>query len=176
MNTGCLHHWDEKIQEGLLTRNLDAIDQAAGLAPEGVIHALRRVRPEFVTGAESCRAAVLHPEEDLGLSQDLRQAIAHRVAMGAQNRALLAGYRVPDAPALRALALGETPEDPALAALARHADMIAQDPARSSAQDLSALQEVGYTVPQIIAVSELLAYVCFQIRVAHGLALMEAAQ
>lgn len=159
-----------------MTRHSDAIDRAAGLAPGGELHALRRLRPEFVDGAEACRAAVLTPEEGLDLSEDLRQAVACRVARGAQNPALLAGYRVPEATDLAALARGETPADPSLAALARHADMIASRPAEARAEDLAALQAVGFTVPQIIALSELLAYVCFQIRVAHGLALMEAAQ
>ncbi|MGO4853275.1 hypothetical protein [Phaeovulum sp. W22_SRMD_FR3] len=158
-----------------MTRKSDAIDRAAGLAPEGAIHALRRFRPEFVDGAEACRAAVLSPEEALGLSEDLRQAVAYRAARGAENPALLGVYRVPEGADLATLARGETPADPALAALARHADMIAARPAEASGQDLAMLQAAGFTVPQIIALSELLAYVCFQIRVAHGLALMEAA-
>ena len=38
---------------------------------------------------------------------------------------------------------------------------------------LDALLEAGLTVPQVIALSELLAFACFQIRVAHGLSLLE---
>ncbi|MBT9384364.1 esterase [Pseudooceanicola sp. CBS1P-1] len=156
-----------------MTGSPDAIDSAIGLSPTDSLHALRALRPEFVSGSEDCRAAVLTPAADLGLSPALRMAVARRVAATAEMPRLLAGYPAPADPALAALAEGETPEDPALAALARHADMIARTPRAASAAHLAALQEAGYTVPQIIALSELLAYVCYQIRVVAGLSLLK---
>lgn len=137
-----------------------------------VLKALEARRPEFVEGIETCRAAVLFPEEDLGLSSDLRAAIGRRVALTAENADLLATYPEPEAPDLKALAQGALPADPALAALAHHADMIAREPVKSGPQHLQALQDAGYSVPQIIALSELLAYACYQIRVVAGLALL----
>ena len=158
-----------------MTTSSDAIDQALNLRAGSPLAALRARRPEFVSGAEACRAAVLHPAADLGLSSDLRTALVRRITALAENPALLAVFPEPSDPALAALARGETPEDPALAALARHADMIAVDPARSGPDDLSALQDAGFDVPQIIALSELFAYACYVIRVVHGLSLLEEA-
>lgn len=155
------------------TRIADAMDRAAGLDPEGEIFALRGRRPDFVTGAEACRASVLAPEDDLGLAPPLRATIARRVALTADNAALVAGYPLPDDPALTALATGEMPADPLQRALAAHADMIATAPGQSGPEHLQALQDAGLSVPQVVALSELLAYVCFQIRVAHGLSLLE---
>lgn len=152
----------------------DAMDLAAGLAPDGPIAALRAERPEFLFGAQECRRAVIDPQDDLGLSTDLRTAIARRVALTSDNPCLIEGYPLSRDAGLVALATGDLPDDPRLAALAAHTDMIARDPGRSRAEDLVALQDVGFSVPQIIALSELLAYACFEIRVAHGLSLLEA--
>jgi uncharacterized protein YciW len=49
-------------------------------------------------------------------------------------------------------------------------------PGWASEVDLHRLLEVGLTVPQIIALSELLAFVCFQIRVVHGLSLLSRSE
>jgi uncharacterized peroxidase-related enzyme len=137
-----------------------------------VLDALNARRPAFVEGIETCRDAVLFPEEDLGLSSDLRAALGRRVVATAENVLLLKTYPAPGTADLKALASGEMPTDPALAALARHADMIAREPATSGPQHLQSLQDTGYSVPQIIALSELLAYACYQIRVVHGLNLL----
>jgi len=150
----------------------DVIDRAAGLAPGAPVFDVRALRPEFVGGAETCRATVLEPADDLGLDRALRAATARRVARTANNEALLAEHPVPEDPTLLALAESGELADERLAAIAAHADMIASDPGRASEADLHRLQEVGLTVPQIIALSELLAFVCFQIRVVHGLALL----
>jgi uncharacterized protein YciW len=153
----------------------DAINTALGVTAGDPLSQLRARRPEFVSGAETARAAVLHPEDDLGLSPDLRHAVAHRAAAFADNAALLAGYPAPDAADLHDLAKGGTPKDPALAALARHTDMIAAKPARASEADLQALLAAGFTVPQITALSELLAQVCYETRIVHGLSLLKEA-
>jgi uncharacterized protein YciW len=150
----------------------DVIDRAAGLAPGAPVFDLRALRPEFLHGAETCRATVLEPADDLGLNRALRAAIAHRVARTASDEALLGEYPLPDDPALRALAeSGELP-DRRLAAIAAHADMIASEPGRAAEADLHRLLDAGLTVPQIVALSELLAFVCFQMRVVHGLSLL----
>ena len=156
-----------------LPRSCDAIDLAARLDPEGQTFALRGRRPEYVAGAEACRAAVLAPQDDLGLAAPLRAAVARRVALTAGNEALLAGYAIPESPAYRALATGDMPANPLQRALAIHADLIAVAPGESGPEHLQALQEAGLSVPQVIALSELLAYVCFEIRVAHGLSLLQ---
>lgn len=151
----------------------DAIDRAAGLERGSPVYGVRDVRPEFLAGAEACRKGVLAPVDDLGLSPDLRMAIGRRVARTSGNQKLVAGYPIPETPELAALADGGDPADPYLAAIAAHADMIAREPGRAAAGDLQRLLDAGLTVPQVIALSELLAYVCFQIRIVHGLTLLK---
>ncbi|WP_319518290.1 hypothetical protein [uncultured Martelella sp.] len=152
----------------------DTLDRAGALAEDGAVFALRAQRPEFLNGAEDCRKAVLAPDNDLGLSHDLRLAIGRRVALTGGNDRLLAEYPMPESDDHRTLASGDMPEDARLAAIAVHTDMIATDPGASSRESLDRLLDAGLSVPQVIALSELLAFVCFQIRVAHGLALLEA--
>ncbi len=151
----------------------DAIDTALGVHCDDALRRLRAHRPAFVEGAEACRASVLSPDDDLGLSSAVRRAVAHRAAAFAANPALLAGYPAPDDPALRDLAHGALPQDPALAALARHTDMIVATPGRASEAHLRDLLAAGYSVPQIIALSELLAQVCYETRIVHGLSLLK---
>lgn len=151
----------------------DAMDRTAGLDPTGEVYALRRARPEYVQGAEDSRAAVLTPADDLGLPADLRAAIARRVALTSGNDLLIADYPLPTDDSLTDLASGATPAAPLLAAIARHSDIIARSPGQSTPEDLQALQQAGLSVPQVIALSELLAYVCFQIRITAGLRLLE---
>lgn len=151
----------------------DAIDRAAGLEPDTPAYNVRELRPEFLAGAEACRMGVLEPADDLGLSPALRMAIARRVARTSDNERIIAAYPQPELPMLAELADGGNPSDPYLAAIAAHADMIGSNPGRASAEDLQQLLDAGLTVPQVIALSELLAYVCFQIRIVHGLTLLK---
>jgi len=150
----------------------DAIDLAAGLAPCDPAFALRDTRPQFVTGAAQCETSVLTPQDDLGLSPNLRAAVARRVALQSGNKALIAQYPMPSDAALQALASGQEPSDPKQVAIAQHADMIALAPRTANDGHLQRLKEAGLTIPQIIALSELLAFVCFKMQIAHGFSLL----
>lgn len=159
---------------------IDALDQAAGLAADDEIFTARRFRPEFVTGAEQCRQSVLSPEDDLGLSPALRVALARRMVALNADQPLLDDYDAqlsrlsPDADLL-ALARGESELAEPLAALARHADFITLTPAGATLSDITRLQQAGLSSAQIVAISELIAFVNFQTRVAAGLRLMRLA-
>jgi uncharacterized protein YciW len=154
----------------------DTIDRAVGLEPGTPVYGVRDLRPEFLAGAEACRTGVLAPADDLGLAPGLRMAIGRRVARTSGNDRIVAEYPLPETQELAALADGGDPSDPYLAAIAAHADMIGSDPGRASAGDLQRLLDAGLTVPQVIALSELLAYVCFQIRIVHGLTLLKESE
>ncbi|QUG74283.1 hypothetical protein GKQ23_04375 [Erwinia sp. E602] len=157
----------------------DAIDRAAGLTPEDALYHTRRLRPVFVDGAEQCRQSVLLPQDGLGLSAALRLALARRIAALNDDAALVADFdaqlaqQQPDA-ALLALAAGETPADALLATLARHVDRVTLTPAHAQASDIRLLEQAGLSNPQIVALSELVAFVNFQTRIAAGLRLMRS--
>ena len=158
----------------------DAIDQAAGLTPEDALYQTRRLRPEFVEGAEACRQSVLAPEEDQGLPADLRLALAQRMAVLNYDAPLQRDYQAQLAAlnpseALLALASGCAVAEEPLSTIARHADMVTQQPTQATEQHIRLLEQAGLTNPQIVALSELIAFVNFQTRVAAGLRLLRSA-
>ncbi|WP_343550897.1 hypothetical protein [Pantoea sp.] len=158
----------------------DAIDRAAGLTTDDALYATRRLRPEFVDGAEQCRQSVLTPNDDQGLAEDLRLALAQRMAMLNSDAALQADYQAQleqqrPSDALLALAAGATDLAEPLATIARHADLVTQQPMNATEQHIRLLEQAGLSNPQIVALSELIAFVNFQTRVAAGLRLLRSA-
>lgn len=158
----------------------DAIDRAAGLTADDALYATRRLRPEFVDGAEQCRQSVLTPNDEQGLAADLRLALAQRMAMLNNDAALQVDYQAQleqqqPSDALLALAAGATDLAEPLATIARHADLVTQQPMNATEQHIRLLEQAGLSNPQIVALSELIAFVNFQTRVAAGLRLLRSA-
>lgn len=151
----------------------DAIDRAAGLSPEDARYAQRRLRPEFVQGAEVCRASVLTPATDHALDPALRVALARRMALMNGDGTLADQYAVGDDHA--DVASGSIDLAEPLATIVRHVDMVTRAPSMATANDIAKLEAAGLTHPQIVALSELIAFVNFQSRVIAGLRLMGAA-
>jgi uncharacterized protein YciW len=156
---------------------IDAMDKAAGLSPDDAVFNARRFRPEFVQGAELCRLSVLTPPDDLGLTAALRIALAGRIAALNADDALAVEYgaQLADLDPMEqfsALAQGATNLDEPLATIARHVDLITLTPGKAEAGDIARLAQAGLDNPQIVALSELIAFVNFQTRVATGLNLM----
>jgi uncharacterized protein YciW len=78
-------------------------------------------------------------------------------------------------PQLLALARGETDLNEPLKTIARHVDLITLTPKKAEASHIAQLAQAGLNNPQIVALSELIAFVNFQTRVATGLRLMRSA-
>jgi uncharacterized protein YciW len=159
---------------------IDAMDKAAGLSPDDAVFGARRFRPEFVEGAELCRLSVLAPKTDQGLPPVLRLALARRMAALNKDQVLVEGYdaelaSLEPTPAELALAHGDTDLEEPLATIARHADLVTMMPSKAARSDIERLEAAGLTNPQIVALSELIAFVNFQTRVAAGLRLLRSA-
>lgn len=159
---------------------IDAMDKAAGLSTDDAVFSARRFRPEFVNGAELCRLSVLQPASDQGFAPSLRLALAHRMAALNADQTLIAEYwtqlaDLDPADEILALARGATDLDEPLGTIARHVDLVTLTPVKAEASDVAKLAEAGLNNPQIVALSELIAFVNFQTRVATGLRLMRSA-
>lgn len=157
----------------------DAIDRAVGLLPEDALALTRRQRPEFVIGAEQCLQSVLSPQDDQGLTIDLRLALALRIATLNNDSALQQDYQTQLAQyqpseQLQALARGEYNLAEPLATLARHSDLVTQSPTQATESNIRLLEQAGFNNPQIVALSELIAFVNFQTRVIAGLRLLRS--
>ncbi|MCA0014960.1 hypothetical protein LB561_19495 [Mesorhizobium sp. B292B1B] len=159
---------------------IDAMDKAAGLSPDDALFVARRFQPEFVRGAEECRLSVLQPENDQGLAPNLRVALARRMAALNADPVLVAEYdaqlaQLGPTEQLLSLARGETDLNEPLAIIARHVDLITLTPKKAEASHIALLAQAGLNNPQIVALSELIAFINFQTRVATGLRLMRRA-
>jgi uncharacterized protein YciW len=159
---------------------MDAMDQAAGLAPDDAIYKARRTRPEFVEGAELCRLSVLTPRHGLGFAVEMRIAVAQRIAALNADTVLTEEYErqlaaLAAAQPLLDLARGASELPEPLKTIARHVDFITQTPTDAKKADITRLEAAGLSNPQIVALSELIAFVNFQTRVAAGLRLMRLA-
>ncbi len=156
---------------------MDQIDTAAGLRPGSAAHALRRERTDIVEAIEQCRASLLMPEDGLGISGAVRAALCARIARHNGQEALAAAYDrqlagAEDAGLVR-LAAGDPPESTLpLAAMVRHVDRVAVAPQSSTSDDIEALAAAGLSNPQIVALSELIAFAAFEGRVVAGLQLL----
>jgi alkylhydroperoxidase domain protein/CMD domain protein len=177
----------------LSTTALDVISQLAGIQPGSPLAELRAQRPEAMLHAQGSYAALFDADDIGDLSTLERLATALRVATlhlatsaAAHYRARLvdtgagpevaaaevveplvadaAGTRTLDAPAV----------SPRLRAILRHADVLAFAPAHARPGDLQALADVGLSIRAIVTLSQVIAFVSFQVRVLRALQLLGA--
>ncbi|OMG71175.1 CMD domain-containing protein [Burkholderia ubonensis] len=149
----------------------DTIDAVAGLRDGGRTAALRRARDKVRLHTQLSEAALFDPALP-GLSLAERLHAARYVARRSNADALAAIYRE------RLLNAGGTAHDIAraddeafdalpnrLGAILAHARRLTLAPAAAGAADLAALKASGLTTPAIVALSQLVAFVAYQLRV-----------
>jgi CMD domain protein len=159
----------------------DVIDRAAGLAPGSPGAQLRRKRPDVVREAQESYQAVFEPGYDSGVTRAERAAFGLRVALLNDAHELADHYRARltslDASgeiAASVAARAPTPSDARLAVLIAHVDLVTRAPGTASPDHLRALAAVGLSPRDIVSLSQLIALVNFQVRVAAGLRLLGA--
>ncbi len=159
----------------------DLIETLLGIAPDSTLGALRRRRPEALRHAEGAYRELVLPAEPGRVSHAERAAIAFRVAV-AEGDALLAGHfrgllQAQGADALIAAAEArDGGAAPKLAALLRYADLVGSRPGECTQADIDALSALGLDAQDIVAVTQLVSFVPYQVRLLAGLrALMHEA-
>lgn len=158
----------------------DTIDRLAGLATDSTVAALRRARPKVALHTQLSEAALFDPTLNaLTLHERLYAAWytaylanAHTVAEAYRQRLVEA-----DAP-LEELATVTAGTHDALsrrlAAILDHARLLTLAPVTAHATDLNTLQEAGLTTPAIVALSQLVAFVAYQLRVVAAARALQA--
>jgi alkylhydroperoxidase domain protein len=148
--------------------NLDVIASLAGIDGDSPLAELRAQRPESAKHAQGSYDALFDPVEPNGLTAEERLAVAVRVAALHGADAASGHYHA------RVAEMPEREASPRLAALLRHADLLATRPVAARVDDLQALADAGLSTPEIVTLSQVIAFVSFQVRVIAGLRLLGA--
>jgi uncharacterized protein YciW len=143
----------------------DLLNSILGVAEGSALATLRAQRPDILRHTQGSYDVLLTPEDPDGLSLAERALVAQRVAASSGHMALAAHYQgLVDARGAVAPARREV--------LLAHAALLATSPGRATPANLVSLQAVGLSERDIVALSQLVAFVAFQVRAAVGLALL----
>ena len=146
-------------------------------------HPLARVisgRGNIIELTETSHYAALKPEPSGGLSHSLRAALACRMARLNHEGELASHYEsMIVAGDARYVSIADPRFDGAesarLKAIIRHTDLVTRSPKDAAAGDIAALKTAGISEGDIVRLSELIAFVNYQVRLVAGLRLMMAA-
>ncbi len=159
----------------------DVVLELVGIEPGSPLAAAVAKRADIFELTQTTHDAAITPGDPGGLPYGMRAALACRIARLAENadierhfRAVLDRAGASEAER-RVAELDLSGEDRRTRALIRHADLIACDPKSATGSDIGLLGEAGVSDPDIVRLSELVAFVTYQIRVVVGLKLMRAA-
>ena len=145
------------MQAGLIESMVPSPRAAAAMAQ----------RAQLIAASEANGRAVLSPQDPGGLSQGARLAFAARIAALNGDEALAAHYR--------AAPVGEPyAQDASFLAMQRHVDLVTTTPRQATRDDISTLQQAGVADADIVRLSQLIAFVNYQVRLIAGLRLIGA--
>jgi CMD domain protein len=155
----------------------DVINLLAAVAPGSKIDVLRAQRPEVLRYAEGSYRALVEPEDLGSVSRVERELIALYVAVLTSSAVLREWHHN----RLHALGAGETAHvvlhgnlnsphlTPRQQAILRHTERVTTLPAASTATQLAELTAAGLSPRDIVTVSQLIAFLSFQLRTLVGL-------
>jgi uncharacterized protein YciW len=157
----------------------DVIDTILGVVAGDPIARLRGEKPERATQLQAYYDAIFTPdaESTSALAPATRCLVAVRVASHTRSRAVADWYAAEAArhgAAADQIAIARESGrpwtgDPALAAAIRHAELLTTTPSRARQADLQALEEAGLTPAGIVSLSQVIAFVSYQLRLIAGL-------
>lgn len=154
----------------------DVIDAVVGQSAGSAAAVLRRQREAFVRHSQGSHDVLIAPADPAGVSLVERAAVALRVALIERDAALVAQYRarlvaVGADRAVVAAAEGGSADRvaPRLAATLDHVSLVTTAPASASRARLDALRQAGLSPRDIVTITQIVAFVSYQVRVAAGL-------
>lgn len=158
----------------------DLIDAALDIAPGSRLASLRDARPEVKLRTQTSADALFHPDRPDDLTEAERFAAAWRVAAVNDSKALATYYReqltgTEDGAAfIAALDHGVVDRlDSRGSVILAHAERLAIRPAEARPAHLRTLRTAGLSTLAIVTLSQIVAFVSYQVRVAYGLDVLE---
>ena len=126
---------------------------------------VRAERPDILRHTQGSHDVLLNPADPSGLSLGERAWIAERVATLSGHPALAAHYR-------SMLAGHDAPTGPRRTLLDKHVTRVTTAPGTATRAHIEALRAAGLTERDIVALTQIVAFVSYQVRAAAGLALL----
>jgi CMD domain protein len=157
----------------------DVTDAAAALAPDHPTWALRRQREKVVAATQGSYDAMFSPAVE-GLTVPERLWVALHACRLSKADSLAAHYRDrllaggADCALIAALDAGRPVGDARLQAALAFAGKLIERPIEADKAALQTLADSGLTTPAIVALSQLIAFLSYQIRVVAGLQALAA--
>ena len=150
------------------------VTKAAGISTESPLAGVLSGRSEIMELTEKSHDAAIRPRQMGGLTHSERAALACRIARLNGETTLAQHYENLIGGGNRAIAdTGfDGGGDSRLKAILRHTDLVTVDPKEAVDDDISALKSAGMRESDIVRLSQLIAFVSYQIRVVAGLRLM----
>ncbi len=155
----------------------DLLNELVGIRANSSLGLLRAQRSEIAGFIQASYDALLEPEDEAGVSRIERGLVALRVATLEDSVPLIEHYRAylaqQDAPgavvaATEKVTLG-APLSPRLLAILTHVDRLTNEPRVATPEDLVELKRHGLSDANIVTLSQLIAFLSFQVRTIAGL-------
>ena len=155
------------------------VPRAAGITAEHPLAKVLSGRENIMELTQKSHDAALTPTNCGGLSHAVRAALACRIARH-NDEAFLADHysgMIGKDDEVRWASKVADPtygggDDARLSAIVRHTDIVAVSPKEATARDIETLKAAGVPDDDIVRLSELIAFVSYQIRLVDGLRLM----
>lgn len=149
-----------------MTEPSDLLETIAGIATESPLARLRALRPDIVRHTQGSYEVLLYPADPGGLSLSERTTIALRTAELSGHAALAAHYRE------QLAHRGEPPPGARGETIRAHVTLVANDPRSATQSNIAALHGVDLSPRDIVALTQIVALVSYQVRAAIGLGLL----
>ena len=147
---------------------MGVIEQMVDAKPGTPVAAAMAARANLLQASEANYAAVLTPQDPGGISHATRFMLAERIAHLHGDDRLAAHY------AGHGTLPPDLPTDTRTTAILRHIDMVTTSPRDATRGDITALQQAGVPDADIVRISQVVAFVSYQVRLIAGLRLMGA--
>ena len=152
------------------------IIRAAGISEDDPTLEVLSQRSDLLELSEHAHNACLTPRDPGGITLEERATLASRMCVLNGESVLSEHYAsmLPSGHALLSISQGggNIGDNDRLHALIRHVDLVTNQPKDAVSEDIENLKEVGVAGPDIVRLSELIAFVNYQIRVVQGIRLI----
>lgn len=144
----------------------DLLEAIIGVAPGTALSQLRGQRPDIVRHTQGSHDVLLSPADPGGLSLAERALVAARVAELSGHAGLTRHYR-----SLLA-ERGDPPQGQRQDRILLHVERVTTAPGTARSGHIDALRAAGLSAQDIVALTQIVAFVSYQVRAAVGLALL----